>query len=335
MENNSDDCHLSRHQITVVAYVGGSLGAVSFVCTLFTLLTILLFQRYQFTTQRVILYLILTLALQSVEETLHFTGEWGYNNPIYCTISAFLEQLTGWMVMMAIFCLTVDLFLKVVLQLFPTKMLEILYINSIIVIPLLVSGIPFIGGTYGQADAWCWISAIKNNTCSEYSVLGQVYRFVLWWVPVTALMVTMVVFYIWARVKAHKQLRLYDGKYDPGTKHAKEMLLVEIRTYQFYPIVFIIMNLIPLASRIAEAISQSQTFYYLRLLHAIFISIQGAVISLAFALNSEIRAELTNPTKIKGALIRLWCCKKKGQIREYEVIPDVASQAVGTDSLQQ
>ena len=335
MENNSSDCHLNTHQITVVAYVGASLGAVSLICTLFALLTIILFQRYQFTTQRVILYLILALAFQSVEETLHFTGEWGYNNDVYCTISAFLDQLTGWMVMMAIFCLTIDLFLKIVLQLFSTKKLEIVYINSIIIVPLVISGIPFIGDTYGQADAWCWISAIKNKTCSEYNILGQVYRFVLWWVPMTALMVMMAVFYVWARIKAHRRLRSYSGKYDPATKHATEMLLVEIRTYQFYPVVYIVMNLVPLTSRLVDAISQSQAFYYLRLVQAIFISIQGAVISLAFALDSQTRAELTNPTRIKGALVRLWCCKKKGQIKEYEVIPDVTARTGETDSLQE
>lgn len=309
-------CQLTEEQDIVIDSVLGATGAFSCLSCLFALLLVFLFQKYRTSTQRVIVYLTVAVLLSSVVQILHVAGDKGNNIFIYCTITGFLDQYIGWTVLMAITCLTFDLFYKVLFKRQTSVAVEKAYVLLIFVSPILHSWIPFISNAYGIAGAWCWIRKY-NEDCSLF-VFGLILQFALYWIPLYIIAICILVAYVIARVKASIRLDVYRGKFDPTERTNKERLLKEVRKYQFYPLIFLIVNLPPLVNRIAEGIVNEQTLLVLGILHAFFIGLQGALITLAFALDSDTRKHL-NWTNVKSAFIRLCSCKKQENINSYPV----------------
>ena len=327
-ENNStiaDQCRYSDQENKILDAVIGVTGAISCLSCLFALLLVLLFQKYRTPTQRVILYLTTTVLLLSIVQMVHSTGG-DQASEIYCTITGFLDQYAGWMILMAITCLTFDLFVKVVFKWQTTIRMEVIYVLVIYISPVLHTWIPFIDNAYGIAGAWCWIKQY-NDDCSRF-VFGLVLQFVLYWLPVYVIGTLNLVAYIIARVKAAKRLNNYGGRFDPNNRKNREILLKEVDRYKLYPLIFIVVNFFPLITRIAEASDNQQLIFILGILHALCIGFQGTLIALAFALDKDTRRDL-KCSRIKAAFMQTcMTCSRKQSVIQYPL------QHASSDSLK-
>ena len=317
-ENNStiaDQCLYSDKENKIIDAIIGITGAISCLSCLFALFLVVLFQKYRTPTQRVILYLTTTVLLLSIVQMIHSTGG-DQANEIYCTITAFLDHYAGWMILMAITCLTFDLFVKVVFKWQTTIRMEVIYVLVIYISPVLHTWIPFIDNAYGIAGAWCWIKQY-NDDCSLY-VFGLVLQFVLYWLPVYVIGTLNLVAYIIARVKATKRFNYYGGKFNPQDRTNREILLKEVDQYKLYPIIFIIVNFFPLVTRIAEASKNHQLIFILGILHSLCIGFQGTLIALALALDKDTRRDL-KCSRIKAAFIQTCttCSKRRQSVNQY------------------
>ena len=102
----------------------------------------------------------------------------------------------------------------------------------------------------------------------------------------------------------------------------------EVIPLLYYPIIFLLLNIFPFGNRIANAI-HSESFLPLWILAAISLPFQGVVITLAFALDSETRRNLTIPhilVATKHFFVR------DGRIQEYPIGWGYSDDSIGVNN---
>ena len=270
--------------VTIVAV---AVSLISFLACLVVIGVIFLFKKYHFFTQRHILYLSIAALFNSAAITLrlhYLTGNTSKEHMVLCVVSAALEQTTAWSQLLAVCCITLIVFIKVVLMRDPEKP-ELYYVFVIFIFPLLINWIPFIHSSYGHAGAWCWIRN-EDKHCKSFE-FGNYLRFILWYVPLYLLLVALIVAYFIIIVKIRRlnhhwkhRRRIHD------TAQQQEMTVTEIRPLLWYPLFYILLSIPSLVNRISEAVSTDPelTLWYF---HALFGPLQGGFISLAYAMDSE------------------------------------------------
>lgn len=324
MADSNLSCQYTEQQDTIIDSVLGATASFSCLCCFFALTLVFLFQKYHTSTQRVILYLTLAALSSSTVQVLHVAGDQGNKIFYYCIFTGFLDQYVNWMLLMAIACLTFDLFVKVMFKRATTRRTEQAYVLLIFVSPILHTWIPFIKNAYGISGAWCWIRPY-NEDCSRF-IFGLVLQFALYWVPLYIIAGCILVAYLIARIKASVRLDVYRGKFDPRERKLREQLLKEVRQYQLYPLIFLIVNIPPVVARIAKAVDNQRPFFVLGVLQALCLGLQGALITLAFALDPDTRMHL-HQKRMKTAFLGM--CTKHERAKTYAAYPS------RSDSLRQ
>lgn len=195
-----------------------------------------------------------------------------------CIVSAFLLEYSLWMKLLFVVCLTFHLFCFAVLTK-SLQNLEPLYIAISILFPVVPACIPLVTATYGEAGTWCWIPDEKmseNCTMQAYRT-GMIEEYTLWLGPVSIALaldniavITMFVILL-CRAYSRKRCTGDEGRsllsqsqrVDPRKEAFKQMLPLLA-----YPVIFFILNLIPLVRRIYEVAAHKNSFA-LALIHAI------------------------------------------------------------------
>ena len=322
--NVSEDCFPNEEQIDILADISMGCGTISLCCCVFVLFVMLLFKKYRCTIQRLIVYLTIVISIYSVIFILHGVRERISENPKeddpFCTLLGFLDQVTSWMELITIACLTMDLFVKVIFLRFQMGKLEIVYVLLIFVLPLAFNWIPFIDNAYGFAGIICWIKQYENNDCSQVDKFGLSLRFVLYWIPFYIIVLLIFFAYFTALIKARRRIKQFTGTVNFNEQVMKELLLSEIQQYRLYPIIFALTMTIALISRIAEVINMKYSFFGLRIVHLIALSLQGPIIVVLVAIDKETRQQLSQFKTIRAALFVLFCPCQIRKVQEYEAI---------------
>ncbi len=325
--NNTCFISPSTEMVLRMLYLGG--GSVSLIFCLAMFFITILFHKYRQTTQRVTLYLTISVSLLSIANILHGTrlGSIADDN-YYCVTVGFIDQITSWMVLLAVTCLTIDLFIKVVFLRSNTSAFEPAYCIIIFVFPFTFNWIPFVKHAYGLSGEQCWIKLYKPNTCEiDHYYLSL--RFVLYWIPFLLVLLFVSVTYVYILMRTRKQLKEYSGNYNPATSTTNQMLYTELRTYLIYPFIMLVSFVAAVTSRIVEVVDHSRPYFGLRLVHILAISLQGVAIAMVFALDYDTRKQLSQCYSIKRACHALICCCNRPKVVEYE-----ARNVSITDSLR-
>ena len=120
------NCSYNMQEVTAIGVVLGITTVISCLSCLFALFLVILFQKYRSSTQRVIVYLTVSVLVYSVVEFLQAaTVNVQESVTKYCAVMGFLDQYVAWMILMAITCITTDLFVKVFFKWETTKRMEI------------------------------------------------------------------------------------------------------------------------------------------------------------------------------------------------------------------
>ena len=287
-ENTSSRCSVfATTEYAIVAGVSAASASVSFIACLGVITLIILFKKYLFFTQRLILYLTIAALLNSVSYMLHRVDYTHENEATrgFCVFIGFFGQNTSWAELIAICCITINIFLNVVLHK-NTEKAEKLYIFMIFVFPFLFNWIPFIELAYGKAGAWCWIrSKSEDGNCTTFK-FGVYLRFVLWYVPLYVVLVILIALYIVSIFKAGRERWQYEGKYDPEARQLHKQQQKEVTSVIWYPLIYLLINIIPLINRIHDVASNDSSLV-LWYMHGIIIPLLGGFIALAFTLDPE------------------------------------------------
>lgn len=272
-----------------VAVLSACSGAVSMVASLLVIAGILISKKYLFFIQRLILYLSVTVLINtsSVVMRLQRVATLGGHSDDHlyplCVFTSFVDQTTSWSELIASCCITCSLLLNVLL-LRSVEKLEKLYVFLIFVFPLFFNWVPFIKMSYGEAGAWCWIREEDEN-CNKF-LFGSYLRFLLWYIPLYIILFILLTTYVFIVCRIQRLHKQWDGKFDPESKEKIAKMNKEFRPLVWYPLIYLILNIFSLTNRIHDA-AASQPSLSLWVLHSFFSPLRGGFIALAYALDGQ------------------------------------------------
>ena len=290
---------------------------------------IILFKKYKFLSQRLILYLAISVILVNIGFILRRVDYENQTTDFYirfCEFGGFLDQLFNWILLNAICAITIYLLLALFTEK-KTEKYELVYIFFIFIFPFLYCWIPFIDHSYGRAGAWCWIRSEEQENCTLFK-LGLSFQFALWYFPLYILMVVLIILYLMILVKIYRNLR----KWAHGRPDQTEKLKREVKKHLLplisYPLIFFILNTFPFINRVHNLIHRKPVLplWYLQGFYASL----GTWIVLAFVLDPSTRKYLTK-TKIKAAVRDV--CRRNTDIK-YEEFEEDENWMMKTDSYQ-
>lgn len=289
LNNSCEEYHSKKY--TTVAMIAASTGTLSTLASITVILVIILFKKHHFFIQRLILYLCIVAAVNSISIMLRFARV--DDNPLdpdrhrLCVATAFIDQTTLWSLTIAFFCLTFNMLMVTVFNR-STKGLEMVYIFAIFLLPITFNWIPFLEDSYGEAGAWCWIRThdYYDPNCTTHK-LGVYLSYALWYVPHYLLLSLVLLAYIVTVInvirKSYHWRGLYSTELDTEQQKIKELVMPII----FYPLGFLILNLFPLINRIYGTVHAGNPNYVLWILHAALSPLQGGYIALVYVLDKD------------------------------------------------
>ena len=303
-------------RFAVVAGLNAASGFISLLASCFVVFLIVLFKKWEFFTQRLVLYLAVSIAYQSIAAII---ARVDYNNETsdfyvrFCQFSAFVGQNASWAVLMAVASITVYVFVLAIFRR-RTDRYEVVYVLFTFALPLLFNWIPFINTTYGKAGAWCWIRS-EDADCNPY-VFGEVLQFILWYVPLYVILFILIGLYVVILVNLHCLNRnRWTGDHTHAEEKRNKQISKEIRSLLWYPLIYFIISLFPLFLRIYGLVNVDNPSLVLWILAAFFFPIQGVFIALVFTLEADTRKRL-KWMHIRAAAMEL-CQRSDKTISEY------------------
>ena len=294
-----------------------TLALLSCVFIMSMLSIIILFKKYRFFTQRLVLYLAISALSYQIVTMLDFTALHAYSSTSalnYCRLIGFLTLITFWWSIMSMVIIMTDIFIKVVYDK-QTEHFEVIYVLVIFVLPILFDWIPFIQLSYGPVGYVCGIRNRTIDDCSPFQ-LGVILQFILFHIPAYILLGLVVILLSIALCFIRRQKNKFTGQYDPHAKNLKKKMETEIQPLLYYPFIFIVANIVPLFFTIYSAVEPEDTasIFYIGIVATVVYRLQGILITLAFTLDPETRKKL-NRTELKAALKRF--CYRDKNTPEY------------------
>lgn len=328
--SSSQNCTYFNQEsrITLVTAIRAAVETVSAVCCLLVVGSIVLFKKYRCFYQRLILYLAVAAFLHSLSYPL---ARVNYSSPrklisSYCNFSALYSLYTSWAELLALCCLTFNVFLNAVLNKWFMK-LEVIYLCLPYLLPLFWIWIPFLHSAYGNGEAWCYIRTIKTD-CSQFT-FGAILHFLLWYIPLYAPCLVMVLTAMVATCMIKRSSIVWYGLRDPTIEEKTRLLESEVRSLVWYPLIYSFLSFFSLLNEIdivVRAEDPHKTNFVLLYLHVFTSSFRGAMVSLAYALDSRKKRRTTWP-ELKADLCG--CCVKE-DIDTYSAIDGSVGDSAST-----
>ena len=280
--------------LAAAAILNTVVAVFSLLCSCVILSVILIYKKYIFFTQELVLYLVFGAVLVSLSRIAAGISHWAYTTKAFCAFCGFFITYSTWTELLAIFCVTLNLFLSVLCDMRMVR-LRWAYLAVTFVVPLLWCWVPFLYDAYGLSGAWCWIRSydVENshhqqqqagNSCSLF-VYGQNLRLSLWVVPLPAMLVVICVMCAATVCKVRKDRRRWEGMMDHETRNSREQLEKVVRPLLWYPLAYIIPALPPLVSNALETFGIQYDVLWLA--HAFTIPLPGVLIALVYTVDSQ------------------------------------------------
>ena len=316
-EDNStlNNCHLRFDTLDfkVQAALRSVIGLFSSACCALVVFMIVLFKKYTFYTQRLILYLAIAAMVHAFSFSLTRVNYYS-PRPIednYCYFGGLLNHYTAANEVLSICFMTLNLVVKAVCNRSTVKV-EPLIVVVIFLLPASWCWVPIVLNGYGTAKGWCTIRTL-NADCTPYRYEAWL-QFGLRYVPLYTLMLLTLVSVVLVGIRVKMGSMKWTGRWNAVNSSIRENLKREILSIIWYPIIFILFNIFSLINQIYAAVRPDplelppaySILLYLRILTS---PLRGAVIALAFALDKETRKRLRS-TQCKAACLE-WISKKE------------------------
>eukprot|EP00116_Pleurobrachia_bachei_P006156 sb/3466418/ len=300
------------HTITVCRTIAATLSVIG---CLVAFLNIIVFKKFRFFTQRLVLYLLCSCFLLATLSFQNHTKSGG------CFFKGFLRQAAGLSQNLWIICINIHLLLLVVYNKDRPKYLEHVYHGCVWGVCFVMSIIPFIGHHYGDAGIWCWI---KGDTDYEHGLRVACYYFWLMLLVFGGAGIYGVIIYnLWSRINS------YDGTYNPEIEKAKERHRKSIRPLLFYPIVDLVLASISTTNRIQNWANPGNPVFALYLLHAIVSPLWGFANALLFLMNRDTLRQM-HPV-VFWKQLKQWGITTFNFTKSVNTQPNVQPYTIGAD----
>ncbi|KAI6649148.1 Cyclic AMP receptor-like protein A-like isoform X2 [Oopsacas minuta] len=287
------------------------IGTISVLSSIFILGLIFQFRRYEFTSQRLIMYLVTATLFDALA---YAVGGSVIRTSVLCTIDGFYLSLADWGVVVWVCNITVNLFWNVVVLRPTNRYFEVFYICSGIVVPIFFGIFPFIDNSYGPAGQWCWILGTTTT--------GQILRFLTWYIPIWLIIPGLFIVFLVIIIKLSWEVRRWDP-YNPASDRYRDLIRREIKPLILYPLVFLLLNVFPSINRIQNAIAPDNPIFTLYILHSFSSPLLGAGCTLIFVVNRDTLKELKWSNFRQTLLTRF---NSRGKVMEFNAEGDVVER---------
>ena len=282
-DDNFTTCFVSKYdsiQFKFVAVVRALSALFSLVCAVCVIFIIVAHKKYAFFPQRLVLSLAITVVLRSISNALgrvDYDQERELFDPYCFYFGGFLDLYTGWIELIAVFCIAANMFCDIILcQHFNNVKFTPFIIT--LVCPFLWCWIPYSLSRFGIQGPWCGIS-IHTESC-EISLAGLWLRFGLGQLPIfTIFLLGFVVIIVAILVKIQRKKKEWEGhRYDPKKEEAKRKLMKSICPLLFFPFLYLLLLIPRLVGDIYQALSSEKDFLLLWIFEAVFTPLAGGVL---------------------------------------------------------
>ena len=310
--NNCSQIFILQQYLETMGIVEEATASISVLCCIFVIALMIIYKKYVFTIQRVILYLTVSTILNSITHifesaTLYSEG--------YCMVIAFFNLYSAYCVLFSIDCFLVDMIYRV--KYFrETGAIEWLYIPAIFVTPLLVAWIPFLTGSYGRVNGICVIVTINSTTC-EQDIKGLIMYLVFWWIPLYLTFIVGGLAYVYILWKLWRSKKRYTAVLELDRELMYQKIVSDINYLKWYPLIYGILNIIPVINSTVYHIKPATLKLPLYLFSIVVRGLQGGFIAIAATLDPKTRKRM-KWRHIKAAFIENVLCRDS--IEEYPII---------------
>jgi len=320
---------------SIIPAVTAVVGFFSLLASLFTIFVIILFKQHKIFNQRLILYLAITTAMFSVcvvIQRVDYQQETGKFYTGFCVFSGFLNQVSSWMILSAVTCITLSLIIRAFFQRDPES-LDKLSVLLIFVFPFTFNWIPFIREAYGKSGAWCWIRSL-DKCMEEVFLFGKTLQLVLWYIPLYLVILVQIVLFVLVTVKLFRYKKYSTiGEYVPYNRKDQQELIKEAMPMLSYPVIYFIVNIFPLVNRIYGYINPTSPSPVIWFLSGIFLPLIGILVALAYCLDPQNRRRL-NRANFREAFTSIWSGRRYS-VFEYSIPKDCTSDSFKRESQYQ
>lgn len=334
--NQSGNCSFYDNSSTnldyaAVAAIRAGMGVFSALCCLAVITVIVGFKKYSFFSQKLILYLAIAALFHSLSYSLarinYYTPRYLYDD--YCYFGGFINLYSSWVEVLALCCLTFNVFINSVLDRWPASWLQYMYLVLMYGCPLLWCWLPVLHHTYATTKGWCDLRVVDEN-CKNFP-FGYILWFAVWYVPVYIVLFVCFLATIVSAVSIHRRSKMWYGIYNPNQQQSELRLKNEVKPLIWYPIVYLMLTMFSLANTIDITIEPEKATDVLWYLHVITSPLKGAFIAVVYALDSDTRKRIS-PRRIYSL-----CCARRGEgreVKEYHVFTSSCGDSLSGISIE-
>ena len=289
---------------SIIAAVRALFGLFSLVCCAVIIFLTILFKKYKYAIQRMVLYVCITGAVNSLAIILQRVDYFIQNNATeqYCVFAGLFELYTSLVELMALACISHSLSCMIKWRKEQPHYLEAVYIVICLLLPALIVWPPFITQSYGKSGPWCWIRE-RDQACQR-DITGIAFQFGLWYLPLFIVSTMVTIAYLYTIMKTRKRTRAnsnWRGPYNPEATSQKGQLSKTVKSMLAYmPVFYLLVNIAALPNSIHWA-AANEPQLFLWIIAAVFPPLRGALIALPFLFRKETRKILNRP-QIKAAM---------------------------------
>lgn len=307
LENGSGDnisnCTLlfDSANYKVLAGLRAAMGLISFIGCTVVIFIILLFKKYRFFPQRLVLNIAVAALIHSISYT---TSRVNYytvreiDDP-YCYFAGIFNHYTAAVELISIWFATINIFAVGMCRRNISKFEPVYYFTTYL-LPCLWFWVPIWLKAYGTSGGWCGIKVVDED-CQPFRPSAYI-QFGIWFVPLYVSTTVIIGLLVAVAMRLLRSIHRWKGKFDPMAQAGQRVLQNELRPLIWYPVIYLLLNSFSFISQIYRAIypdSPSPILPYFRVLTS---PLRGAFIALAFALDKDTRNRL-NVTHCRAAIL--------------------------------
>ena len=289
-----------RLQIGIAGLVSCCLSLLS---CLFAIAVIVIYKKYVFSTQRLMLYLGISVMAnvtgQMIQAILIITNR---TNGIACEVAAFMCQSAAWSILISVTCISFELLIGIVFYKESGRRLNQFYFFAVFILPVLTNWIPLVFKAYGHAGYSCWILTSKNNCGNDKYIPGVVLAILLWWTPLYFTILSSACIYTMILCKLSFDKKKYTAMLELNRNEVYKKTLDDVMYLRYYPIIYLTINLIPFASDIYDIIEPLKPVHWLWIAKTVIRGLQGGFLTLVVTLDPKTRKRLT-PKQLRTAFV--------------------------------
>lgn len=302
----------------ILAGLRASVGFLSFLCCAAVIFIIILFKKYSFFAQRLILNIAVAAMVHSLSYTsarVNYYTVREIDDP-YCYFGGVFNHYTAAVELISIWFTTINIFSVGMFQRNISKFEPVYYVATY-ALPLLWFWVPIWLRAYGTAGGWCGIKR-RDADCQSFQK-GYYIQFGIWFIPLYISTAIIILLLVAVALKFLRNIRQWRGQYNPVADAAKQTLKNEIRPLIIYPILYLLLNTFSFVSQIYRALNPDSPSTVLPYLRVLTSPLRGAFIAVVFALDKDTRAKL-HIAHFKSAC-QTWC-------RKYELAQVIESTTI-------